>query len=187
MNEDLHYRLNIESTVEIVQKGDKQAYANIIRHFQKQIYTYCYSFLGNQQDAEDAVQDIFIKAFEQINRFTPTVSFSAWLYKIAYYHCINLHKKRNRWSQLLTRYKNQQIQTVEPKYEEIIYSILENLSKEEKHILLLRAIEEYSFNEIGIMMDLKPATIRKKYERLRKKIAKHNKEGGLFYEEYKTT
>ncbi|WDH98710.1 sigma factor-like helix-turn-helix DNA-binding protein [Paenibacillus urinalis] len=55
---------------------------------------------------------------------------------------------------------------------------------EEKHILLLRAVEEYTYDEIAEVMDLKPATIRKKYERLRKKLKNehHAQEGGYIHE-----
>ncbi len=75
-----------------------------------------------------------------------------------------------------------QTQTPMPEYDEMIHRLLENLCVDEKRILLLRSIEEYSFEEIAAIMDLKAATVRKKYERLRKKIIKENKLGGGFYE-----
>lgn len=51
----------IEAVVEKVKNGDRQAYAVIIRAFEHQIYTYCYYILKNREEAEDALQDIFIK------------------------------------------------------------------------------------------------------------------------------
>ncbi|WP_246494287.1 RNA polymerase sigma factor [Lysinibacillus agricola] len=74
-------KLDIKSIVEQVQTGDIQAYTEIIRCFQKPIYIYCYYLLGSKEEAEDASQDIFIKGLENINNFSYTVSFSAWLYK----------------------------------------------------------------------------------------------------------
>lgn len=170
--------VDVEYVVEQVKLGDKQGYTIIINRFQKQIYLYCYYLLGNKEDAEDAVQDIFIKGFENIDKFTNNVSYSAWLYKIAYNHCINLIKRRNRFYNVLKQYKNQESQVHEPLYTEIIHELLDQLNLEERHILLLRAVEEYSFEEISIIMDIKTATIRKKYERIRKKLHKFIKKKG---------
>lgn len=55
-------------------------------------------------------------------------------------------------------------------YSDYINELLDHLSLEEKQILLLRALEEYSYDEIADIMDLNPTTVRKKYERLRKKL-----------------
>lgn len=170
--------VDVEYVVEQVKLGDKQGYTIIINRFQKQIYLYCYYLLGNKEDAEDAVQEIFIKGFENIDKFTSNISYSAWLYKIAYNHCINLIKRRNRFYNVLKQYKNQESQVHEPLYTEIIHELLDQLNLEERHILLLRAVEEYSFEEISIIMDIKTATIRKKYERIRKKLHKFIKKKG---------
>jgi len=177
--------IDIESIVEQVQSGDTRAYAEIICCFQKQIYIYCYYMLGTKEEAEDASQDIFIKGLENIHKFSYTVSLSAWLYKIAHHHCIDVIKAKNKGYKFWLNMKQEQVkqtQTPMPEYDEMIHRLLENLCVDEKRILLLRSIEEYSFEEIAAIMDLKAATVRKKYERLRKKIIKENKLGGGFYE-----
>ena len=75
-----------------------------------------------------------------------------------------------------------QTQAPIPEYDEMVHRLLENLHVDEKRILLLRSIEEYSFDEIAAIMDMKAATVRKKYERLRKKLMKENMLGGGIYE-----
>jgi len=70
------------------------------------------------------------------------------------------------------------IQQLAPHYygaatDNYLESLLNRITVEEKNILLLRAIEEYSFEEIAVIMGQKAATIRKKYERLRKKMKDH--------------
>jgi len=176
---------DIKAIVEQVQAGDIQAYTEIIRCFQKQIYLYCYYLLGSREEAEDASQDVFIKGLENIRQFSYTVSFSAWLYKIAHHHCIDLLKKKNKGFQFWTGFKKEQMVEHANKaycYEDTIHQLLEKLNADEKRILLLRSIEEYSFDEIASIMDVKAATVRKKYERLRKKLAHEYKLGGKFYE-----
>ncbi|MCY7487218.1 MULTISPECIES: RNA polymerase sigma factor [Paenibacillus] len=174
----------LEHAIAQVKRGDKEAYTHIIHRFQKQIYLYCYYLLGSKEEAEDAVQDIFIKGFQRIHLFEPQVSFSAWIYKIAYNHCLDILNRRSRRRKILSLLKHDQINDQEIKYEDLVYQLLDKLSTEERHILLLRAVEEYSFDEISEIMDLKPSTIRKKYERLRKKLLRYQaspstEEGGL--------
>lgn len=145
--------LDLKAIVEHVQNGDIHAYTEIIRSFQKPIYTYCYYLLGSKEEAEDASQDIFIKGLENINGFTYTVSFSAWLYKIAHHHCIDLLKKKNKSYKFWTSFKKEQSydqpQSEANLYDDIIHELLEKLNMDERRILLLRSIEEYSFDEIA--------------------------------------
>ncbi|MER2126573.1 sigma-70 family RNA polymerase sigma factor [Solibacillus sp.] len=176
--------LDIKTIVEQVQTGNIQAYTEIIQCFQKPIYTYCYYLLGSKEGAEDASQDIFIKGLENIHNFSYNTSFKGWLYKIAHHHCIDLIKKKNKGYKFWTVFKKEhtnQTHIQESSYDNIIHELLEKLNMDEKRILLLRSIEEYSFDEIASIMGLKTTTVRKKYERLRKKLMKENKLGGDIY------
>lgn len=175
----------IEATVELVKAGNSEAYTSIIHRFEKPMYIYCYHLLKNREEAQDAVQDIFIKAYQDIHRYEPTVSFSAWLYKLAYHHSLNLLKKQKRRLRIMTYFKQQEEPAEHiPQQESAVTQLLTYLTPEERHILLLKAVEQYSFEEIGQIMDCKPATVRKKYQRLRQKLVeqaiKQRKAGGLF-------
>ncbi|MEC0094279.1 RNA polymerase sigma factor [Paenibacillus macquariensis] len=180
---DEDFDIEIRYLVDKVQTGDKQAYALIIQRFQRRILVYCYYLLKSQEEAEDAAQDIFIKGLEHIHRYSHTVSLSAWLYKIAHNHCVDLIKKRNKNHQSLMAYKANREQEKDHGYTDMIHDLLEHLHVEERQILLLRSLEEYSFEEIAAIMDLKPATVRKQYERLRKKLIKQMNKGGKVYEQ----
>lgn len=177
---------HIEQIVQEIQQGDIEQFRTVIQQFQRQIYVYCKCLLNDKDQAEDAVQEIFIKSYQDMNSYSPTVSFQAWLYKIAYNHCLNLNKKKARDRKLFNIFK----ELYRPSLQHQIDSpsdlqyLLNPLSMEEKHILLLRAVEQYSYDEIAEVMDLKPATIRKKYERLRKKLKNehHAQEGGYIHE-----
>lgn len=177
--------MDIEQYVIDAQKGDKEAFAVIIRAFERQIYTYCYYMLKNREEAEDALQEIFIKLYRSIQKYEHQVSFSSWLYKIAYYHCMDMFRKKSRQKKTLFLQKeikeleHQQLQENIPEVEQLLMS----LKVEEKHLVLLRAVEQYSFEEIGQIMECKPATLRKKYERIRKKLIREKKsKGGTTHE-----
>lgn len=160
----------IETVVEQVKAGEKQAYQAIIIQFERQMYTYCYYILKNHAETEDAVQEIFIRAYENLHQYKRQVSFSAWLYKMAYHHLINIKKKQSRFLNLIQHYKEQQPVIQISQHDSVVYELLTYLTAEERHILLLKAVEQYTFDEISDIMGLKSATVRKKYERLRQKL-----------------
>lgn len=85
----------VEECVMQVKAGEANKYVHIVETFQAPIYRYCSRMLGNRQEAEGAVPDILVKAYEKIDKYNPTGSFSSWLYKIAHYHCLNLLRKRS--------------------------------------------------------------------------------------------
>lgn len=173
-----HLETHIVETIKQVQSGDTQAYHSIIRRFQKQMFLYCFYLLKDHQEAEDATQDIFIKGLQNIHSFSQQVSFSAWLYKIAHNFCNDLLKKKSRNNKLFLLYKNKE-QEVTPTYSGLINELLDVLSLEDRQILLLRALEEYSYDEIASIMGMTTVAVRKRYERLRKKLI-HTKEMGTY-------
>ncbi|MGM1050288.1 MAG: RNA polymerase sigma factor [Bacillota bacterium] len=168
----------IEEAVEQVKAGDKQAFREIIIQFERQMYTYCYYILKNHAETEDAVQEIFIRAYENIHQYSRQVSFSAWLYKMAYHHLINMKKKQSRWLKLVEHYKEQQPVLQISQHESVVSELLTYLTAEERHILLLKAVEQYTFDEISEIMGIKSATLRKRYERLRRKLMDRTSQKG---------
>ncbi|MEK4059131.1 MULTISPECIES: RNA polymerase sigma factor [Paenibacillus] len=160
----------IEKAVEAVRAGDKHSYEIIIHQFERQMYTYCFYILKNHTETEDAVQEIFIRAYQNLHHYSSSISFSAWLYKLAYHHLINMKKKQGRWLRLVEHCKDEQSQMHISRQDSVIYELMAYLTTEERHILLLKAVEQYTFEEISGIMGLKTATVRKKYERLRKKL-----------------
>ena len=176
----------IEEAIHQVHAGDRQAFTIIIKEYERKIYTYCYYLLRSREEAEDAVQDIFVKVYQQLRRYEKRVSFSAWLYKVAYHHCMDQLRKRKRRSRLLSLYKLQLMTNQQTLPEDSrVERIFENLTSEERGLLILRVIEQYSFEEISLITGSSSAALRKKYERLRKKMIqqKADERGGCAHGE----
>jgi DNA-directed RNA polymerase specialized sigma24 family protein len=66
---------------------------DLIKAYGREIFSYCYHLLRNKEDAEDAVQEIFLKAYYGLEK-KRIASISLWLYKVAYNHCLNILRKR---------------------------------------------------------------------------------------------
>lgn len=76
-------------------QGDEHAFGLLVEHYQRPVFSLCYRMLGNPQDAEDAAQESFIKAYHHIKKYDPNRPFATWLLSITAHHCIDaLRKKR---------------------------------------------------------------------------------------------
>lgn len=174
MSEEIEYR------IKRVQAGEIQDYSYIVKEHQRQIFVYCWRLLGSEHEAEEAVQDILVKAFEKINMYKPTMGFSSWLYKMAYHHCLNLIRRKNLQRKFrinLFTSTNMTADSAAQVMERQLFSeplsrALGQLNAEERNLLVLRIFEEKSFGEIGEIMDKSEEAIKKKYGRTKTKLKK---------------
>lgn len=77
-------------------RGEMLAYDELVRHYQGRIYALVYNMTSNKEDAEDLVQDVFVKAYASLARFEEKSSFYTWVYRIAINRTLNFLKKRKR-------------------------------------------------------------------------------------------
>lgn len=171
----------LEEIVVGIQQGNTEQYASIVRVFQNPIYRYCYRLLENKQDAEDAVQDILVKAFQSIHQYKPQLQFSAWLYRIAYHHCLNLLRRRRLHKQVMRVFRPELIsasaeQEVDARlYNPTLSAALSRLSLEERNMLILRVFEEKTYAEISEILGVSPNALNKRMNRIKLKVREYMK------------
>lgn len=85
-----------ESIAAAVQQGNIHIFGLLVERFEPKLLRYARRFLFDYEDAEDLVQEVFIKAYTNIQGFDITRSFSAWIYRIAHNEFINAIKKKGR-------------------------------------------------------------------------------------------
>jgi RNA polymerase sigma-70 factor (ECF subfamily) len=76
------------------QSGDTQAFTLLLEAYQRPVFNLCYRMLGNAQDAEDAAQETFLRAYQSLKRYDNNRPFSTWLLSIAAHYCIDQIRKR---------------------------------------------------------------------------------------------
>ena len=76
------------------QKGDTQAYSELVERHESKVYGLCLKMLGSPEDAEDCLQEVFIKAFEALPGFRQDAKFSTWIYRIATNACLMRIRKK---------------------------------------------------------------------------------------------
>lgn len=169
----------VEDAVRRVLNGDRQAFIIIVEAFQQPIFTYCWRMLNNRQEAEDAVQEVLVKAFQKLHTYRPDTSLQAWLYKMAYHHCLNI-LRRARLLQKLALWPvadHELSSSAEEEAEKQIFSeplekALHNLSIEERNLIVLRIFEERTFAEIGRILNKTEDAVKKRYQRALAKMKK---------------
>lgn len=85
---------DIGQLVGLAREGDRAAYAGLIRGHYQQVFLTCLGVLGNQHDAEDLAQEVFMKGLTQLNSLRDDSQFGAWISRIARNTCINQLRKR---------------------------------------------------------------------------------------------
>ncbi|KWX72300.1 RNA polymerase subunit sigma [Paenibacillus jilunlii] len=167
---------SIEEKIKRIQAGEVYLFSDIIRLYQQRIYVYCFRLLNSREEAEDAVQDIFIKAYQNIWDFKLQANFTSWLYRVSYHHCLN-QLRRQKFQNQLRRLLRQDVtaksaeQVVENRlFSESVAAALQKLSIEERNLVILRIFEDKSFAEIAEILGKSTVTVRKQYERTRSKL-----------------
>lgn len=176
--------------IQQVLAGDKQAYAHIINNYKNQLYATILRMTKNPQDAQDLVQDAFIKVYRNLEKYDASGSFSSWLYRVAINHCMDEFRKK-RYA--MTQIEIDEERVVEPNHPELVFlkkeksrqleRLIGTLPEDERLIILLRYVNEISYEEIGEVMDVPLSTVRNKLHRAKKKMRETVKrEGGYFHE-----
>ena len=84
--------------IEQARGGDQAAFANLVELYQRPVYNLAYRMLGSTQDAEDAAQETFLRAYVQLDTYQPERRFASWLLSIAAHYCIDqLRRRRFTW------------------------------------------------------------------------------------------
>ncbi len=162
------------NVVERVRAGDKEAYALLVRNHQARIRSFCLWTLGNAAEADDAAQEIFIKAYRGLAGFRGAAGFSTWLHRIAVNHCRDLLRKRGRertesWDALREE-KGEAAEALAAREEPAaqrrqLQEALDLLPEQYRTILILREAEGLSYDELaeflGCSLDAVKARLRR--------------------------
>lgn len=87
-----------QDIVTLARKGDQAAFTTLVQTYQTAIYNLCYRMLGEADQAQDATQETFLRAYTQFHRYDPERPFKTWLFSIASHYCIDrLRRRRVTW------------------------------------------------------------------------------------------
>lgn len=179
----------IKNRIKAIQKGDQNAYAEIVELYKDKIYRLCYRMLGNRHEAEDAAQEAFIRAYINIDTYNPSMNFSSWLYRIATNLSIDkLRKKKpdvyldgeisgteglTMYSQLPSKEASPEDTVESLELQETVQKAIEQLPEKYRSVIVLKYIDDLSLQEISDILDLPIGTVKTRIHRGREALRKH--------------
>jgi RNA polymerase sigma-70 factor (ECF subfamily) len=172
---ELNRRDDMNELVKQMTAGDTEAFCDIVKVYEKNIYCYLYRLCGNREDALDLTQDTFLKAYANLHRFNINMDFKPWIYRIAHNNFINHIKSKKEYMSLeseeLPDYNTPENIAILKDCNSSIDHIVSELPYKYRFIFLLRVLDDLSFKEIGSILKISESNARMRYLRVRKKIS----------------
>ena len=161
-------------TEEAILKGclqnDPAAQKELYNRYSSKMLSVCYRFAHNREDAEDMLQEGFIKVFSQMHTFENRGAFEGWIRRIIVHTCINILKKNKRFNEMVDIIHANSVQVREESVPSIIQAkqvveCIRMLPLGYRTVLNLYAIEGYNHREIANLLDIEESTSRSQYTR----------------------
>ncbi|HOK08558.1 MAG TPA: sigma-70 family RNA polymerase sigma factor [Candidatus Hydrogenedens sp.] len=179
--------------VALAKQGNNEAFDNLIQRYKNQIYTLCFYLTRDTHNAEDLVQETFIRIYKNINRIDPKAQFKTFIFTIARNLALNQlrndQRKKNflvrlfeRWNYNHKEKNNSPSSLTYSESKELIDIVQEcmlELSPEYKEILLLRETQGLDYESIAEVLGCRIGTVRSRLARARAELRKKIKEKGV--------
>jgi RNA polymerase sigma-70 factor, ECF subfamily len=161
--------------------GDTDAFCALVQLHQAGVYNAAYRMTGNRQEAEDAAQEAFIKAFRSIGRLDPGRSAGPWLRKIVVNVCLNRLEKREALplteeARLVSPEPQPEPQVVEEEQNRQVRQALMKLSARQRAVITLRHFEGMTYNEMAEVLGRPLSDIKSDLFRARRLLVEELKD-----------
>lgn len=166
--------MNIDKSIlQRCKKNDKNAFAELFKFYQNYLYKICYSYVHNEQQALDLMQEVFIKLYKNINKYDEQYPFHPWIRRITVNTCINEKRKQSPILVPLSTDDDkmdveEQLaaeQDIEQEVERndmarIIREHIDCLQEKQRMVIILRYYEDLSYEEIAELLHMPLGTVK---------------------------
>lgn len=169
--------MDIKELVLKSKKGDVSAFMQLLRNKENVLYKISFTYTKNQYDAENCISEAAIKSFDKIKQLKDEKKFYKWFTTVLINICRNHFRtsKRTASDEELNNIKDEfSYNSIEDKI--IIQDLLNKLKKDERDILVLRYLKDYSIKEVANIMDIPLSTVKTKIYRSLKFLRDKNRE-----------
>lgn len=150
--------------VEECLRGDRRAFEAFVDRYQRPLYNAAYRILGSADDAEEATQAAFIKAFEALGSFRKGTKFFSWLYRIAINESLNMRQARRHHEPVdeesLSRHETPETIYRQKELEGTIQEALNALPDDYRVVIVLRHYQDLSYDEIAAVLEIPAKTVK---------------------------
>jgi len=169
--------------IERARQGDAAAFDDVMIHYQRRVVNTARRMLGNQEDARDAAQEVFLRLFKYLKSYKQGQDFDGWLYRIVINVCRDLARKRPptaissceaergfRKLDDIAATGDIEDQAIQSQHRSIVAEALATLSTKEREALVLRDLEGFSTEEVAKLLGSSQTTVRSQVCSARRKI-----------------
>ncbi len=164
------------------QHGNDEAFTQLVETYQTPVYNLCYRMLGEAELAEDAAQETFLRAYQNILRYDPKRPFPTWLLSIAAHYCIDRLRKR-KFSMFSidddestfelpdTEAPNPENEAIKKEERDQVHIILQSLDATDRAAIIMRYWYDFSEAEIAEALNLTVSAVKSRLHRARRALA----------------
>lgn len=159
--------------------SDGPAFVALVDRFRQRVWRICFRLLGNEDDAHDAAQEVFVRLFLHRGRFDGRSKYSTWVHGVAVRTCLTLRRGRGRRQKRVSTVADTTLEasTAEQKQPGQglgldLMHMLEILDEEDRAMVILKYAEDYSYEELAAIFELSVSACKMRVSRAREKIQK---------------
>jgi RNA polymerase sigma-70 factor (ECF subfamily) len=167
------------------QQGNDEAFARLVEAYQTHVYNLCYRMLGEPEAAEDAAQETFLRAYQNLHRYDQNRSFATWLLSIGAHYCIDRLRRRklsvfsmDEENEDGTTFEIRDAASPDPEAESVkredrdrLHILLKDLDETDRAAIVLRYWYDYSEIEIAESLKLTVSAVKSRLHRARRALA----------------
>ncbi len=162
--------------------GDEDAFTDLVLAYQRAVYNLTYRMLNDTVEAEDAAQEAFLRAYNNLDRYDMLRPFKTWVLSIASHYCIDvIRKRRLSWlslddllpGELMAAIEHRSIEdlAMDGERDQTMQEMLTLLKPDERAIIILRYWNELSYEEIAEALETNVGVVKSRLFRARQALA----------------
>lgn len=176
--------------IRLCAKGDISGLHVLYDLHRVKVYNLSWRMLGKTQDAEDVVQEIFIKVFDRIKHYRGDSAFSTWLYRMTANHCLDILRRRKILSFIgIDRAPEGFDKSVKDRpgsrmgLSPVIEKILNRLPEKQKRCLVMREMEDFSYEDIAKVLGMSLGSVKSNIHRAKVFLRERLEKAGVTQED----
>ncbi len=176
--------------------GDEEAFDDLVRRHQQRAFNVAFQVLRDREDAAEVAQDAFVRIYRSVENFRGDCEFTTWLHQIV----VNLARNKHRWWKRRGRQSSvsldspveiadgekpmqvpasgdaPDVETVKAEFVELLSRRMEELPRKLREVLVLRNVEDLSYEQIAVVLDCSIGTVKSRIARAREALRERMRE-----------
>ncbi len=162
-----------QTLIRSAKDGDMEAFRLLVEQSRLNVYRLAYDMTSNKHDAEDMLQEVYIKAYRSLNQFRGDCKWSSWLYRITVNTCYDHYKKKKETMELQDGFdqetgsrqgsydaENPEIKTESAMIQENINRALNALTSRERSVFVLRHYHDLPLKQVAQILEIREGTVK---------------------------